>query len=310
MIEAVDPNLIRSKHKAIAGLVPYAIRLGQGGQRGIVDVIVRASVASNSNFRTRIWRRVRPYFTTIFDESSPPSLNRTIVLISPYIPWGYEPYKKNAVTRWAAAVSVVPFAAEFSPSVVDTLLQIGNVESLQPHIPTEIMAWLKTRPSLPPVCRGREDEFWLGIFQRVRGLGDIEILKSYFLLIWSEWSYFFHYRIDEMEISVPERFGGIWMWGHRRDLVERLDYVLGQLDGIDEDSIQQRKKEQYGRLREVLLEADMRTMETLTRTPLKLILLGDCTDSVGAYRIPLNLHLCSAPSVICRWEGSTPPLRI
>jgi hypothetical protein len=65
----------------------------------------------------------------------------------------------------------------------------------------------------------------------VRELKDIEILKSYFLLIWSEWrSPALNRPSSEMKISIRDDFGGIGAEHHRKELVDRLDHILGQLD--------------------------------------------------------------------------------
>lgn len=251
----------------------------------MADVIIRAFVASNSNFRTRIWHCVQPYITTIFDELNPPSLNRAAILISPYIPW--ETYNGSTVIRWAEIVSAIPYDAELGPSVVDTLLQIASNQDLQPQIPVEVWAWLKKRPSLPPVCKGREGG--LHVVRHLQGIGDVEILLSYYFLVWSEWRTFSAPELDWIRGSIGGDFGAVGMWQHREDLVGRLNQILGQLDrdigfferhypGVDETLIQQRK-EQYGELNEVVLQMDRRAtetlIETLTRTPLEMILLTD-----------------------------------
>ena len=160
--------------------------------------------------------------------------------------------------------------------MVDTLLQIAQVSHLRPHIPVDIWTWLKKRPSLPPVCWGRGWGTEFDIVHQIRGLGDIEILKSYFLLVWSEWDWLYDSGIDEMKIAIGEDFGGIGMWCHREDLIERLDYVLGRLERGWEFLHQrnpsvngyhiERGKACYGELKEILLEVDGKATETLTRT--------------------------------------------
>lgn len=90
------------------------------------------------------------------------------------------------------------------------------------------------------------------------------------------------------------------MWGHRKDLIGRLNHVLSRFKGVDEDYNQRRNKVEYRRLLDVLMGADRRTMEILTGTPLKLILLCHYTDPVGTYSVPLNLHLCIAFAMIRR----------
>jgi Zn-dependent oligopeptidase len=55
-------------------------------------------------------------------------------------------------------------------------------------------------------------------------------VKSYFLLVWSEWNLVDYYAYHEMVDSIKEGFGGIGMRKVRRDLIERLDQVLRQLN--------------------------------------------------------------------------------
>jgi hypothetical protein len=269
-----DPA-VESKRKAISSLFPYAVRLERDGQRGMIDAIIRlTSMSTSGGF---MWYRIEPYVTTWFDESSSPALNRAITLAAPCVDWDREPYTENAVARWAAAASTIPYSEEVGRSVVDALLLIAYRDSLRPHIPVEIWAWLKRRPSLPPVCRGRCLSTTLNVVRHIRGLGDIELLKSYLFAVWSEWDSLFDPCLSEMEIVIREEFDGIVMWRHREDLIERLDHVLGQLDQdldyfkrhnpkIYEGRIA-RAKGQYGRLKEVLVEVDDVAMKTLSRTP-------------------------------------------
>jgi hypothetical protein len=100
----------------------------------------------------------------------------------------------------------------------------------------------------------------------VRELGDIGILKQYFLLVWSEWNLVDIYGFDQMKSSISEDFGGSGMRNDRRELIERLDQVLGQLDrGLEylrqhndqiTDNHVRVSKRDYGRLKAVLLEVD------------------------------------------------------
>ena len=112
----------------------------------------------------------------------------------------------------------------------------------------------------------------------------------------------------EMEISIREDFGGIGMWGHRDDLVEHLDRVQRELDrGLahfnqvkrttTEDDIQ-RRKELYGNLKDVLLEEDKATTETLTRKPTRMIFFNQLTDPCGCVQNPTRpstvlCHFCA-----------------
>ena len=209
-------------------LFPYAIRLEQDGQHPMADAISRVWT---SNPKASRLGPIRPPAVWLLGKLDGPPLHRAIPLIVPQINW------------------------KAGQDVVDLLLQIASVHSLLPHIPIEIWAWLKERPSLPPVSRGRCLGTARAIICRIRDLGDIEILKSYFLVVWSEWDFLYPDGIEEMEISIREDFGGIEMKWHRKDLIVRLDCVLEQLEDTRHDEVQY-KKEQYGGLKEVLLEVD------------------------------------------------------
>src|ERR1700753_3916763 len=109
-------------------------------------------------------------------------------------------YGVKWVVWWGAATSAVPYTKELGKRVVDALLGIAFVDCLRPHIPVTAWAWLKRLPLLPRSCRGRTNGTTSDIVHHVRGLGDIEILKSYFLLIWSEWNSLNDEGFDMMEI--------------------------------------------------------------------------------------------------------------
>ena len=243
---------------------------------------LHAAMALNSD--EFIWHLAKPFIMRLSNTQHPPSLDWIIILASPYVSWNDKPYDGNMVARWAAAALAIPYSEEVGQSVVGVLLHIASIDSLQPHIPVGIWTWLKKQPSLPPGCSGRSRGSSRDVVCQIRALGDIEILKSYLLLIWSEWD-----RIDyqesgglaEMEVSIREDFGGIEMWGDRQDLIERLDHVLGRLDeGLD--YLRQRKpsldthhisraKTQYSELKAVLLEIDVEAMNALVRKSLRLI---------------------------------------
>jgi hypothetical protein len=76
----------------------------------------------------------------------------------------------------------------------------------------------------------------------------------------------------EMQTSIREDFGGIEKWCHRDDLIKHLDRVLGEFDHVLArfifGSVVELMGDQYGLLKNVLLEVDKRATETLTRTPL------------------------------------------
>lgn len=257
----VDSDLIILKHKAINTLFPLAIFLEQVGQQGMINAILRvarASTSKYSNLGKFMWRPVVPYISRLFEKQSPTSLNRVIVLISPYVPAEGTLHNRIAISRWAEATMAVPYTEEVGQSVVDALLQISFLDILQPHIPIEIWGMLKKRPSLPPITNGIGWGRHVSTIICVRGLGDIDILKSYFLLAWRD-NYNLHFNsLHEMENSMREDFGGVGMEYHRKELIEHLDHVLRRLSRRRDSSFSRLGKTQYTRLKEVLLEGDRR----------------------------------------------------
>ena len=264
MAGAPDADLILSKRKAASALFPYAVRLAQEGQQGMIDAILH--VASKSTSGGFMWRRIGPYITSLFDESSPSSLNLAITLTSPCADWGYGDYTEKAVARWAAAALDTPYSEAVGQSVVDVLLQIAYNDALRSHIPGDIWELLKKEPSpppLPPVCKGRFRGTYSNVIHHVQELGDVEILKSYLLLVLSEWD---PIHSTEADIAIGKDFGGIEMSSHREALIKRLDHVLRELDkGLehfqrhqpqDRASDIEFRKQQYGNLREELLGMD------------------------------------------------------
>ena len=156
----------------------------------MLDLYLRAARTSSEWEFT--WRRIRGR-TGWLRNASP----RALVLVSPYIPWDWSGRKEDwsgrkegLILRWAAATSTAPYTEEVARSVVDTLLQIASKEELQPHIPIHIWLWLTKCPPLPPICLGRNVGTCAHVVKAVRALRNIEVLKSYFLLVWSEWNHF------------------------------------------------------------------------------------------------------------------------
>ena len=264
-----------SNYESVSTLLPYAIRLEQCGQQEMIDAIIFTAKILGTIFR---WHRIGAQVASLFDESSPSSLDRVITLISPHVPWyDWGKYTRISVARWAVAVSAVPHSEEVDQSVVNALLQIASQLPLRRHIPVNVWAWLKKRPLLHPVCQGRSGGSSGSVVRHVRGLRDIEILKSYLLLVWSEWDGLDPDGCLEMQALIREDFGGVGMWCHRDDLIEHLDIIQEQLDrGVEyfqqhrpwilEHHIQQ-TKEQYEGLKNILVDVDKTVMKTLTRTP-------------------------------------------
>ena len=139
----------------------------------------------------------RPCIAMLYEKSSPSFLNWLITNMSPHINWRDDSHGEKLVVQWSAAVLAVQNIEEVSQSVVSTLLQIASIDSLQPHIPVKIWELINSKPSLPPLCWGWHPVTTPNVVHYIRGLGDLEIIKSYFLLVWSEW--------DNLQIS--------WIWG-------------------------------------------------------------------------------------------------
>ena len=207
-----------------------------------------------------------PYIAMLFERPSPSFLNWLIKYMSPHINWRDDSHGEKLVVQWCAAVLAVQDKEEVSQSVVSTLLQIASVDSLQPHIPVQIWEWVKSKPSLPPLCWGWHPVTTPNVIRYIQGLGDLEIIKSYFLLVWSEWENPQIDGLEEMEISIRKYFVGTEMCGHREDLIKQLDYVLGQL-GLGLEHLKQHNpwvdqycieaaQGQYNRLKGVLLDME------------------------------------------------------
>ena len=188
-----------------------------------------------------------------------------------------------------------PYSEEVSQNVVNTLLQIACKDSSRPLIPIEVWAWLKLEGATVSAIRvpGMRMGTTSNVVRHMRGLGDIKILKSYLLLVWSEWDHLHDNGFVEIIIAVKEEFCGIAMQRHREDLTEWLDYILGQLDQGSEyfscynPSIKgywlKWAKKQYNQLQEVLLEVGRGSTEAPPGMSPELIPLKSVLIIVGVY---------------------------
>ena len=277
---ARDKNALLRKSKAITALFPYAVWQERDKEHPILDMIMRALKTAPS---FTLWLPyLEPFREILHDGTSHVSSKRALMLASPYIPWVWWQFDGvDLVRMWVLlAASLVPKEEEIAPSVVDTIFQIAYNELPPPPLHGDVWSWLTLRPSLPPVCEGRDLGSSSDVVQMVRDLKDIEILKSYLLVIWSEWNSYYWFGSDAMQISIREDFSGTEMNSHRAALLQRLDHVLAQLDRglehlqqdkwwLSEDDLQ-RMKRQYGELRETLLEVDREALKVLTCVPSKL----------------------------------------
>jgi len=259
MVEAGDSDRIISKRKAINTLFPYAIFLEESGQQGMMDAILRAARVSDSkssNLGKFMWHHVKLYTSRLFERRSPTSLNRVITLISPYVPWEEMLNNPIAAYRWAAAVSATQYTEEVGQNVVDALLQIASDDFLRHYIPINIWELLKKEPSLPSMYHGLVKGGSGDVVAHVRGLGDVGLLKSLFLLLWTDQCTPSSDGTRAMEESIRTDFSGSGMEQHRRDLIERLDYVLGRLEQNPQQAHFQEAKDQYTKLKGALSGVD------------------------------------------------------
>ena len=293
MTRVKDPDLIKSKRKALIALFPYAVQWERGRNHRMFGAY--SNIFVDQMAKELVGRPI----VALLDEASPDSPNWVVTLMLPYGYWGYQLKDgKNAATGWASAALAVSYTEEFGRCVVDSLLCIASNDGLLPFIPVDIWAWLKKRPSLPPKCWGRYHGTQSPVVRKVRELGDVELLESYFLLVWSEWNFIYEDGLEGMLASIREDFGGIGAWRHREILIKRLDHVLGELNRglkhlqqqipyLDESYIP-RARRQYGGLKGELLEADREAFST--STPFRAItLFGSLTPA----RMPQNLTLRS-----------------
>ena len=262
MAEAEDHHPLWSKSKAITTLLPYAVWRERDGQPEMFDAFLCAIRASKIFWF--MWCHVDQFVGVLFSEASP----RAIILASPHILRYQLRDMEDLVRLWVVATSEVPYSEEIAQGVVDMLLQIASKGGLQ-YVPVDLWLWLTKRPSLPPICLGRDCGTDGSVVEAVRALKDTEVLKSYLFLVWSEWDTFYSDDFDKFCTLIREDFGGIGMKHHRTDLVQRLDHVLGQLDrgleyfqqyklGFSQFHLQ-RGKNQYREFRETLLEMNSRT---------------------------------------------------
>lgn len=273
MVQIGNPDPIRSKRKAISALFPYAALREREGQGEMLDLITHlARVSTQSGF---MWHRIGTLVTALLDEESPISSKRAAILALPHMPWRKLTNAGSLVRQWELAASAVPYADDIGQSVVDTLLQIASLDSISPHISVTMWSWLNKRPSLHPISWGRHHGTHPAVVRTIRALGDIEVLKSYLFLVWSEWDDLRPGGSSEMNTSIRGCLSGVRMEEHRQDLLRRLDHILRELGmglerlrrykpSLDEGAIQ-RMKGEYGGLKKVLLEADTPARVTPTR---------------------------------------------
>jgi len=259
-VNAHDRDTLRRNRKAITAVFPYAVWQERYRQHPeTFNVFLHAADAlGSSGF---LWHCVQPFVKTLLNDASNVSLKRTAMLVSSCIPW-HRQDSQGLVQAWVATASAIPKEEEVAPSVVNTLLQIAYKKLLPSGNHGDVWSWLTLRPSLPPICRGRYLGSHPRVMQQVRRLKDIEILKSYLLVIWSEWDSLYDSGFPTMCEWIREGFSGVEANSHRTELAQRLDDVIRELDKglaylqrdkpyLREGDLQERKG-QYEELRKIL----------------------------------------------------------
>ena len=314
LITAANMEIIYSRRKAITALFPHVIWREKNGQNRMLDTFIHTARASQDP--RFMWCWIIPFFTTLLDSWNAVPLKQAALLASPHLLWWGSANGKQIIQLWAAAASIVPYSDEIGASVVDTLLRIASNPSLGPHIPSRMWLWLNRQPNLPPVCAGRYLGSSRGVVKAARANADLRTLKSYLLLVWSEWDYLYHKGHLQMCTLIREDFSGGWMGDYRKDLLEHLDYILGQLDmgldhlqkhkpSLDMDDIEQ-MKEQYKKLKEAVLVEDHKVAIDLTCESSRLIIPLGLLTTVFTYRETLNIHVCPPPPmpIVVSWNIS------
>ena len=299
-----NEGTIASKYSvAVYALTPYAIYLERRGQEGVANTIMPVIRASEDY---RFMSSIRPHIATLFGQQNYPFRNWLLALVGRYVGWEDEGRGEDTVIAWAAAVSTVPNTEEVIQSVVSTLMRIANIDSLRAHIPVETWAWMKKWQSLPVADWGRFPGATQDTIRYVRGLGDLEIIGSYFLLVCLDEYGTPSDTFDEVEISTRGVFGGIGMQGHREGLLNQLESILRVVNAeMKRDGKVDYKEglKQCRKLQDVLQDMDREATETLARKPLKLILFNGCIDLHGCIQDPILLLYAPCPFIACDHWG-------
>ena len=312
MAETEDQYSLWCKRKAITTFLPYAVRRERNGQPEMLDAFLHAARASRESGFT--WCRIKRSTGALLQEASP----RAVILMLPCIPWTWLRAREDLIRCWASAASVVPYTEEAAQNVINMLLQIASEDKLLPYVTINVWRWLTKRPSLPSVCRGRDVGATARVVDAVRDLKDVEILKSYLLIIWSEWDSLLFDSFCKMRTAIREDFGGVGMGHHRADLGRHLDHVLGQVDrGLGyleqhnpnlNEGFLQAMKYQYRTFRETLLETDIKA---ITRTPYPILLIPYVLIRAYMHRISHNIYVRgSAPMSVASLDPALSPSHI
>ena len=162
---------------------------------------------------------------------------RIAVCALPYLEdaWFHAADKYTFIQRWASAASRLRYTPEIGQSMVEVLLRMACMYQWRSHITWGTWGWLGRRPQLPPVCRARSlccNN--LGVISEVESLEDVEILRDYLIVVWSEWDWLAPWVCSHMCAVIKRHFGGERERGHRDKLRDRLLHIQKQHNlGLD-----------------------------------------------------------------------------
>lgn len=232
---SIESGETKTPIKPLASILPYAFMKAEGGDTSLLDGVL---LAARRFPRGSKWIRdyIGPIISETLSKSSSTKRKQIIVCALPYLEdaWFDIEEKKGFVDRWLSAARL-KYSPEIGRSVVEVLLRMASVRQWQPHITQEAWTWLKRRPQLPPVCRGRSSCCTsAAAVSAVRSLNSPELLKEYLVTVWSEWDWPIPWVRDYMHTTVTESFGGEEMKGHREELCNRLRTIRDRFElGLD-----------------------------------------------------------------------------
>jgi hypothetical protein len=208
--------------------------------------------------------------------------------------------------HWIAAASTLPYTDDVGESVVDTLLQMAFRDDLRSHIPVEAWNWLKKRPVLSPNCEGLKFGTSLEVFRAVREVGDLELIVSYLLVVWSKWSQSHPDGFTAVLEFIRSGLQGIEGAGYHGDLIQRLDDVLSQIklespappEAADNISW-------YTEFRRALEEVNKEARRMLTCTSHGVLACFYLLTYLCAYRISIYSHECASSFILVMYRPIT-----
>ena len=232
---AQDPDAIISEYKAITALFSYAARQGQEGDSRLLDAFL--CTVNYSPHASRWTRRyIRPVIPKLLAEGSSITLKRAAVLALPYLEltWIDSDNIRGFSELWISSADVLEDTEDVCQAVVDVLLQMVFFHSVRAHITPNAWSWLGKRPSLPPRCHGRLlCAIGSNVLPAIRARNDTRLFTSYLITMWSEWDCAGKWASKGMCETLWEEFCGEsdGVREHRRDLLVRLNSVLGESGG-------------------------------------------------------------------------------